>query len=115
VYIIKVKREWLTAASNRLLERIGGADLVARTAGYGIERHTYGNAVVFQAGASPQIGDTLQGLVPQAYLALGKALKPLRAEYPWPLFNAPPGYPSPNTSDPDIVFSQRWLARFDGG
>jgi hypothetical protein len=106
---------WLTAVSNRLLERIGGADSVARTAGHGIERHPYGNGVVFQAGQNPQIGDTLQGLVPQAYLALGKALKPLRSEYPWPLFTAPPGYPSPNNSDPDIAFSQRWLARFDGG
>ena len=105
---------WLTAVSNRLLERIGGAESVARSAGYGIERLPYGNGIVFQAGASPQIGDTLQGFVPQAYLALGKALKPLRAEYPWPLFTAPPGYPSPNHSDPDIAFSQRWMARFDG-
>jgi hypothetical protein len=106
---------WLTAVSNRLLERMDGADSVLRMAGHGVESHPYGNGMVFQAGSSPQIGDTVQGVIPQAYLALGKALKPLRAEYPWPIFTAPPGYPFPSHVDPDIAFSQRWLARFDGG
>ena len=105
---------WLTAVSNRLLERIDGADSVVRTAGHGVESHAYGNGMVFQAGSSPQIGDSVQGVIPQAYLALGKALKPLRAKYPWPIFTAPPGYPSPGNVDPDIAFTQRWLARFDG-
>ncbi|MCX7110681.1 MAG: DUF3396 domain-containing protein [Proteobacteria bacterium] len=107
---------WLTAVSNRLLERVGGADAVARMAGHEIIVHPYSNGSVFQAGANPQIGDSYQGLIPPAYLALGKALKPIRAAYKDTLLHAPTNYgPVPTGESPNKVFTQRWLARFDGG
>ena len=106
---------WLTAVSNRLLERVGGADAVARMAGHEIIVHPYSNGSMFQAGANPQIGDSDQGLIPPAYLALGKALKPLRAAYKDTLLYAPANYgPVPAGESPNKVFTQRWLARFDG-
>jgi hypothetical protein len=106
---------WLTAVSNRLLDRIGGANEVVKLAGREIESYPYSNGFVFQAGASPQIGDSYQGLIPAAYVALGKALKPLRAAYKDTLLYAPPNYgPVPKGENPNKVFTQRWLARFDG-
>ena len=107
---------WLTAVSTRLLERVGGADAVARAAGHEIVVHPYRNGAVFQAGDKPQIGDSYQGLIPPAYVALGKALKPLRAAYKDTLLYAPAHYgPVPEGQSPNKVFTQRWLARFDGG
>ncbi len=107
---------WLTAVSRSLLERVGGAEAVARAAGPEIALHPYGNGTVFQAGAAPQIGDRDQGLVPPAYVALGKALKPLRAAYPDVLLEAPPSFgPAPPGESAGKAFTQRWLARFDDG
>ena len=106
---------WLTAVSTRLLERVGGADAVARAAGHEIVVHPYSNGAVFQAGDKPQIGNSYQGLIPPAYVALGKALKPLRAAYKDTLLYAPAYYgPVPEGQSPNKVFTQRWLARFDG-
>ncbi|MGR8930782.1 MAG: type VI immunity family protein [Gammaproteobacteria bacterium] len=106
---------WLTAVSHRLLERVGGAEAVAQAAGPEIIVHPYGNGAVFQAGTMPQIGDRQQGLIPAPYVALGRALKPLRAAFNnYPIFTAPPNYPAPVGKDPDEVFTQQWLARFDG-
>ncbi|MGR8930781.1 MAG: type VI immunity family protein [Gammaproteobacteria bacterium] len=106
---------WLTAVSHRLLERVGGAEAAAKAAGPEIIVHPYGNGMVFQAGAMPQIGDRQQGLIPPAYVALGRALKSLRAPYPDTLMYAPPGFgPVAPGEDPDEVFTQQWLARFDG-
>jgi hypothetical protein len=106
---------WLTAVSHRLLERVGGAEAVAKAAGPEIIVHPYSNGALFQAGETPQIGDSQQGLIPPAYVALGRALKPLRAAFNnYPIFTAPPNYPAPADVDPDIVYTQRWLARFDG-
>jgi hypothetical protein len=106
---------WLTAVSTRLLERVGGADAVARAAGHEIVVHPFSNGAVFQAGEQPQIGDSYHGLIPPAYVALGKALKPLRAAYKDTLLYAPANYgPVPEGQSPNKVFTQRWLARFDG-
>jgi hypothetical protein len=106
---------WLTAVSHRLLERVGGAEAVAKAAGPEIVVHPYSNGAVFQAGETPQIGDSQQGLIPPAYVALGKALKPLRAAYPDRLVTAPPNFgPLAPGENANKVFTQRWLARFDG-
>ena len=105
---------FLTAVSNRLLDRIGGAAAVMAAAGVSARRIDYGNGTIFQAGDMPQIGDTTQGLVPQAYVAMGRALKALRSPYTSRIFEAPPGHEAPPGVDPAYDFSQRWLARFDG-
>ena len=61
---------------------MGRAEAVVRQAGPAITTLPYTKGTIFVAGSAPEIGDTEQGLVPQAYVALGRALKPLRAEYP---------------------------------
>ena len=107
---------WLTAISHRLLERIGGAEAVAQASGPEVAVQPYRNGAVFQAGDTPQIGDSQQGLIPPAYVALGKAVKPLRAAYPDRLVTAPPNFgPLAPGENANKVFTQRWLARFDGG
>jgi hypothetical protein len=106
---------WLTAVSHRLLERVGGAEAAAKAAGPEIVVHPYSNGAVFQAGESPQIGDSQQGLIPPAYVALGKELKSLRAAYPDRLVTAPLNFgPLAPDENANKVFTQRWLARFDG-
>lgn len=98
---------FLTAVSDRLLAKVGGAQAVATQAGAGIEVHRYDTGAVFQAGPVPQIGDTTRGFLPDRYVALGRALKPLRAPYPNALVYDP-------TGKDNKAFTQRWLARFDG-
>lgn len=106
---------WLTAVSHRLLERLGGAKTVAESVGKSVLLHPYSNGMAFQAGASPQIGDSHRGLIPPAYVTLGRVLKPLRAAYPDALLCAPPNFgPIPHGENADKIFTQHWLARFDG-
>lgn len=105
---------WLTAVSHRLLDRVGGSQNVAAAAGPNIVVHDYGYGSIFQAGALPQIGDATRNLIPADYVAIGRALKPLRANYTTSIFRAPPGYEAPPGENPNYHFSQRWLARFDG-
>ena len=98
---------FLTAVSDRLLVKVGGADAVAAQAGAGIEMHRYKTGAVFQAGPVPQLGDSEQGLIPDRYVALGRVLRPLRAPYPSTMLYDPEG-------KDNKAFTQRWLARFDG-
>lgn len=118
---------WLTAVNGTWLERAGGAAGVLAGAGAAVTALDYGRGSIFVAGASPQIGDASVGQVPADYVALGAALKPLRAAYPSTIFNAPPGYHVPDgytaqlgwsAAKPhelaDALYAQRWLARFDG-
>ena len=98
---------FLTAVSDRLLAKVGGAEAVVAQAGQGIEMHRYSTGAVFQAGPVPQLGDSQQGLIPDRYVALGRVLKPLRAPYPDTLLDDPAG-------KDNKAFTQRWLARFDG-
>ena len=98
---------FLTAVSDRLLAKVGGAEAVAAQAGAGIEVHRYSTGAVFQAGPVPQLGDSEQGLIPDRYVALGWVLKPLRAPYPSTMIYDPEG-------KDNKAFTQRWLARFDG-
>jgi len=105
---------WLTAVSARLLERMGGAAAVATAAGPAIQTRDYRAGTIFQAGETPQIGDADQQVAPGDYVALGRALKQLRAPFPISIFDAPPGFRVPQGADPDRAFAQVWLARFDG-
>ena len=118
---------WLTAVNSRLLERVGGAEAVQAKAGRAITTLPYDNGTIFVAGATPQIGDAEAGVIATDFIALGRALKPLRSPYPSTIFEAPPGYILPpgytaklgwGDAKPhqlaDALFAQRWLARFDG-
>ena len=106
---------FLTAVSDRLLARVGGAESVASQAGPGITMYRYSNGAVFQAGPEPNIGydpQTRRGVPPEHYVALGRVLKPIRAPYPDVLMYDP-AISDPMSNGHD-AFTQRWLARFDG-
>jgi len=118
---------WLTAVNSGLLERVGGEAAVLKQAGPLVTTMPYANGSIFVAGESPEIGNADEGIIPAAYVAIGRALKPLRAEYPTTIFNAPPGYEAPpgytarngwSMAKPhelaNVHYAQRWLARFDG-
>ena len=101
---------FLTAVSDRLLTKVGGAEAVAAQAGPGIMMYRYSTGAVFQAGPQPEIGydpQTRKGVPPPHYVVLGKVLKPLRAPFPDTLIYDPLG-------GDNKAFTQRWLARFDG-
>ena len=106
---------FLTAVSDRLLARVGGAESVATQAGPGITIYRYSTGAVFQAGAEPEIGydqQTRRGVPPEHYVALGRMLKPIRAPFPDVLIYDPTI--ADPMSDGHDAFTQRWLARFDG-
>ncbi|GAB2191121.1 hypothetical protein MAH1_27290 [Sessilibacter sp. MAH1] len=96
---------FLTAVSNRILEKAGGAQAVLANAGPTTLSCPYSNGVIFQAGNIPQIGSP--DFIPQEYINLGRALKPTRAEFSKTLFYDPEG-------KDNKAFTQRWLSRFDG-
>ncbi len=96
---------FLTAVSNRILKKAGGAQAVLANAGQSTLSCSYSNGVIFQAGNIPQIGSS--DFIPQEYINLGRALKPTRAEINDSLFDDPQGID-------DNAFTQRWLSRFDG-
>ena len=106
---------FLTAVSDRLLTRVGGAESVAAQAGPDITMYRYSTGAVFQAGSGPDIGydpQTRMGVSPKHYVALGRVLKPIRAPYP-DVMIYDPAIDDP-MSDGHDAFTQRWLARFDG-
>ena len=61
----------------------------------------------YSTGAVPQLGDSELRLIPDRYVVLGRMLKPLRAPYAATMLDDPEG-------KDNKVFTQRWLARFDG-
>ena len=106
---------FLTAVSDRLLAKIGGAEAVAAQAGPGVSMYRYSTGAVFQAGSEPAVGydpHAYEGKPPKYYVALGRALKPLRAPFPDVLIFDPTI--EDQMSDGHDAFTQRWLARFDG-
>jgi len=118
---------WLTAVNSSLLERVGGEAAVLKQAGPPVTAMPYANGSIFVAGESPEIGDAEAGIIPAAYVAIGRALRPIRAEYPNSIFTPPPGYEAPpgytarfgwGMAKPHELalahYAQRWLARFDG-
>lgn len=69
---------WLTAVSDPLLERIGGADAVRRALESGPFRfYDYPGGVLYQAGSAPLAGDREQGNIPLPYQQLYHVLKPV--------------------------------------
>ncbi|MGF1462174.1 MAG: type VI immunity family protein, partial [Maricaulaceae bacterium] len=95
---------FLTAVSDRWLEKLGGGQAVLDQAGDLVRAYRYSTGYVFRAGETPDTGE--QG-PPPAYVALGRALKPIRAPYPDRLISRP------DLPDGEAL-TQQWLARFDG-
>ncbi|MGF1462173.1 MAG: type VI immunity family protein [Maricaulaceae bacterium] len=95
---------FLTAVSDHWLEKVGGGQAVLDQAGDLVSMYRYSKGYVFRAGAAPDTGE--QG-PPPAYVALGRALKPIRAPYPARLLSRP------DLPDGEAL-TQDWLARFDG-
>ena len=101
---------FLTAVSDRLLVKAGGAEAVAAQAGAGVTLYRYPAGAVFRAGPAPEVGydpRAHEGKPPEHYVALGRVLKPIRAPYRDTLIYDPLG-------GDNKAFTQRWLARFDG-
>jgi hypothetical protein len=118
---------WLTAINTAWLERAGGAAGVLRVAGSSVTSMPYDGGTIFVAGDAPQVGDKEQGLVPEAYLALGRAVAPIRSEYKERLFMPPEGYRAPPNYTasyverrvepeqlPGLHYTREWIRRFDG-
>ncbi|GLS27961.1 type VI immunity family protein [Marinibactrum halimedae] len=96
---------FLTAVSHRLLEKAGGAQAILPGLDSRIWHCDYSNGIIFQAGEKPELGSLNHP--PAAYVALGKALKGVRADFNKTMFYDPEG-------KDHKAFSQRWLSRFDG-
>lgn len=118
---------WLTAVNTAWLERAGGTASVLRVAGGSVTSMAYVGGTIFIAGEAPQVGDSEQGLVPEAYMALGRAVAPIRSEYRERLFRPPEGYRAPPNFTasyaerrvepeqlPGLHYTREWIRRFDG-
>ena len=118
---------WLTAINESWLERVHGADAVLQLAGPDVTSMPYDGGTIFIAGPNPQFGDAENGLIPKEYVALGRAVAPLRVEYQEWLFLPPEHFTTPPDFTASYVklrvepealpkhyFTHQWMARFDG-
>ncbi len=118
---------WLSAINSKWLEKVHGAETVLRIAGTSVSSMPYGSGTIFIAGEAPQIGDVEKNLLPQEYMALGRAVAPLRVDYKDWLFEPPPGFTAPDGFTASFIpgrvehedlaryyYTQQWMARFDG-
>ena len=69
---------WLTAISEAMLNRLGGAAIAAGALGPEVACHLFHGGIVFQAGPQPRLGDVNTGDVPDTYRRVARFLKPLR-------------------------------------
>lgn len=69
---------WLTAVSNPLLQRVGGAAAVKEALATGpFEFYDYPGGILLKAGSAPLAGDREQGNIPLPYRQLYQVLKPV--------------------------------------
>ena len=99
---------WLTAISEAMLDRLGGAAVAAGALGPEVACHPFHGGVVFQAGPQPRLGDANTGDVPDTYRRVARFLQPLRiTDWARPYL----------LQVPDDVDGREatlaWLARFD--
>ncbi|KAA5604815.1 DUF3396 domain-containing protein [Roseospira marina] len=103
---------WLTVLGHALVQRLGGDDALTAAAAAsdtGLLWTPYDGGGILQAGDVPQLGDLDRGVVPSAYAAANRLLRPVRAVYDDVIFTTrPPGF---NRK----AFSEAWLNRFEGG
>ncbi|WP_233595425.1 MULTISPECIES: type VI immunity family protein [Corallococcus] len=98
---------WLTIVGERFLPRVGGIPGLVATLGDEISLREYDGGVLIQAGSRPRMGDANDGRIPEPYLRVAQALRPLRVESVGSLHFAGGNRFTPETSD-------EWLRRFDG-
>ncbi|MGH6860932.1 MAG: type VI immunity family protein [Phyllobacterium sp.] len=98
---------WLTYIDDAFVSELGGQSRLAEQLGDLCPIHPYDGGIVIQAGERPELGDVNQGLVPEAYRAVARALKPIRFdEHQRPLIDAPPPLDS-------LEETMKWVQRFD--
>jgi Protein of unknown function (DUF3396) len=71
---------WLTIVARKILSRSAEAEAAVSSLPDTCEVHEYGDGLILQAGALPQLGDINRGLVLDDYRRVAQALKPIRFE-----------------------------------
>lgn len=98
---------WLTAVGASVLAKHPAIAQAVETPPPEVKVHRYDGGIVLQAGPRPAIGDFNEGIVPPAYRAVNRMLRPARFE----------NYSSPYLRVPDFVdgdaATREWVTRFD--
>jgi hypothetical protein len=98
---------WLTILNDALVEELGGLETMRSALEPVCKVHNYPGGVVIQAGAYPQIGDTYQNDIPEAYRLVAHYTRSIRFEsYRSGLFRVPHNLDKGEET-------QDWLRRFD--
>jgi hypothetical protein len=71
---------WLTILEDALVAELGGPDHLAEALGSAATILPWDGGILIRAGAAPQLGDRDAGLWPEAYVAVNRALRPIRYE-----------------------------------
>jgi hypothetical protein len=101
---------WLTILEDALVVELGGRDRLAGALGQAATILPWDGGILIRAGAEPELGDRDKGLWPEAYVAVNRALRPIRYEdHPARRF-ALIDVPAP--LDP-LEETLRWVRRFD--
>jgi hypothetical protein len=95
---------WLTLLHPSYVEQLGGAEGFPRLEqlGLGIELHHWPEGLLIQAGPRPLLGDVNAGESVEAYRAVARVLRPLRAPGPHTWIDKRPREEA-----------DEWYARFD--
>lgn len=98
---------WQTVLGPEMVGRLGGRDaLLAAAKTSGLEAAELGNAIVIQAGASPELGGP-DGAVPEAYRRANALLRKVRSPYKDVIMA------SDFEGFDRRAFTEAWLSRFD--
>jgi len=98
---------WLTILGDEILDELGGIDNAKKTLEPDCTIFDYPGGIVIQAGPAPQLGDTVQGFIPEPYRKVSHFTKPARFEgYHFSLFKV---------FKPLIAAEEanKWVSRFD--
>jgi len=101
---------WLTILDDGFVAELGGKAALRKAVGPEAEVLDWAGGVLIRAGAEPQIGDRNIDDWPEAYIAVNRALRPIR-------FEAYPSTPMaflkvPPPLDP-VEETLKWVRRFD--
>lgn len=71
---------WLTVLGDPILDELGGLDAARKALEPDCTLHPYPGGVLIQAGSVPQLGDSFNGLIPEAYRKVAHFTRPVRFE-----------------------------------
>jgi len=97
---------WLTALSDKYVEKLGGLDALKSGLDETCPLHTYPGGVIIQAGPYPQLGDQEQGIKLKEYQKVYRLVKPVQEDYKSSIIDTPEGVD-------DDAFTREWLHRFE--